>query len=165
MRQLRDVVALLVLNSDRRERMAMLLVCITLVVVVSGDEQSMRKVGFSDSSVWKTGLSLPVFHTLESENPTFLMTAPAEKPSLNEQSTSELKHFLFLVTYTCLAVQLAKWLNVTLDCNLIIPSNTGSFSSHNCTHTAKAKCKLQLFQLVTGIAPLTAISGIFDRLI
>ena len=24
----------------------------------------------------------PVFHTLESENPTFLMTTPAEKPSL-----------------------------------------------------------------------------------
>ena len=35
----------------------------------------MRKVGFSGSSVWKTGLSCqdkPVFHTLEPENPTFL---------------------------------------------------------------------------------------------
>ena len=50
--------ALLVCNSDRRERMAMLLVCITLVVVVSGDEQS----------------------------------------------TFELKHFLFLVAYTCVAM-------------------------------------------------------------
>ena len=25
----------------------------------------------------------PVFHTLESENPTFLMTTPVEKPALN----------------------------------------------------------------------------------
>ena len=29
------------------------------------------------------GQDKPVFHTLESENPTFLMTAPVEKPSLN----------------------------------------------------------------------------------
>ena len=62
MRSLRDMVALLLCNSDRRERMAMLLVCITFVVVVSGDEHG----------------------------------------------TFELKHFPFLVTYTCPAVQLAK---------------------------------------------------------
>ena len=32
----------------------------------------MRKVGFSESSVWKTGRQdKPVFHTLESETPTF----------------------------------------------------------------------------------------------
>ena len=60
MSKLRDVMALLVCNSDRRERMAKLLVCITLVVV-----------------------------------------------SGHEHSTFELKHFPFLVAYTCLVVQLA----------------------------------------------------------
>ena len=34
----------------------------------------LRKAGFSGSSC---------VHTLEPKNPTFLMTAPAEKPSLN----------------------------------------------------------------------------------
>ena len=39
-----------------------------------------RRSAYSDRNV---GKDKPVFHTLESENPTFLMTAPAEKPSLN----------------------------------------------------------------------------------
>ena len=96
---------------------------------------TLRKVGFSDSSMWRTGLSWdvsirvlwpfsgqrwseyetlviifhtsfifalkkiralwpkhwqdkPVFHTLESENPTFLMTMPVEKPTLNSITPS-----------------------------------------------------------------------------
>ena len=86
-------------NADRRKQMAVLLVCITPVVVVADDEHS----------------------------------------------TFELKHFPFLVAYTCLAVQLAKWFNVILDFNLIIPDNAGSFSSHICAHTAETMRKLQPF--------------------
>ena len=81
--------------------------------------------------------------------------------SIDEQSTFELKHFLFFVAYT---MQLAKCLNLTRDFSLIIQSNAGSFSSHNCAHTAKAMCKLQLFQLVTNVTLMTTISGIFDWL-
>ena len=56
--------------------------------------QLWSKVGFSGSSVWKIDLSCQdksnqswqdksVFHMLEPENPTFLMSVPVEKPSLN----------------------------------------------------------------------------------
>ena len=38
-----------------------------------------------DRFVWQ---DKPVFHTLESENPTFLMTAPVEKPALKKELSS-----------------------------------------------------------------------------
>ena len=70
MRQLRDVIALLVCNSDKRERMAMLLVCITLVVVVSSDEQSTFELKhFLHLSCYATGIMTQSNPGLQPDHP------------------------------------------------------------------------------------------------
>ena len=77
--------------------------------------------------------------------------------------TSCLLFQIFIVLYTCIALQMVAGLNAILNSGLSIPIKADSLPLLICTPTTNSICDTQLFQPVTGNTPWTSNFGIFDR--
>ena len=86
-------------------------------------------------------MNKPVFHTLESENPTFLMTTPVEKPALNmHMNFSKVAVYIHVCTSkmkihdrSVLAKLLAQY------AVLFLPYNVEAYRNSNFSHTCRQR--------------------------
>ena len=67
--------------------------------------------------------------------------------------TSCLLFQIFIVLYTCIALQMVAGLNAILNSGLSIPIKADSLPLLICTPTTNSICDTQLFQPVTGNTP------------